>query len=448
MRFTKTSAATIASLILAFTAALSCGEDKKEVELPNGETDECELDEDCDEILGELDQCRTGVCLAGECVVEDLDGVPCDDGDPCTESMCEAGVCESAPIPDCIACSTVADCEPHDDGDPCTGVLECIDGSCQIDPDSIPCGSTNDTDCRMNTCDPTDLSCSMENINEGGTCDGDPAVTCETSWGCSKGRCICECDSTGGCAAGHTCIAGACVLEQGSPCADEPVVTDIDANKYRTVQIGTQCWMAENMRTVTFADGTPIAHVVEPAEWEALEVTEKAYSYYNNNTGGEGEIFGALYTWAAAMNGASSSNASPSGVQGICPDGWHLPSDEEWTALEEHLVANGYNYDETTVENKIAKSLSAAVLWSFNPNEGVVGNDLTLNNRSGFTALPGGHRDGTGSFPHFGNHSRFWTATEENPNTSKTRIISFNRMDLYRDNFNKRNGGYVRCVRD
>ncbi len=110
-------------------------------------------------------------------------------------------------------------------------------------------------------------------------------------------------------------------------------VTDIDLNVYQTVQIGDQIWMAENLKTTRYADGSDIPLVEGSVEWDALTATGKAYCWYDNSTTNR-DIYGGLYTWSAAMNGAASSEANPSGVQGVCPDGWHLPSDAEWKELE------------------------------------------------------------------------------------------------------------------
>jgi len=107
-------------------------------------------------------------------------------------------------------------------------------------------------------------------------------------------------------------------------------VTDYDGNTYNTVQIGNQVWMAENLKVTHYSDGTEIQLVEDKSAWETLSHTDKAYCYYNNISS-NGKTYGALYTWAAVMNGAGSSNTNPGRVQGVCPDGWHLPSDAKWT---------------------------------------------------------------------------------------------------------------------
>ena len=105
-------------------------------------------------------------------------------------------------------------------------------------------------------------------------------------------------------------------------------ITDYDGNIYKIVTIGNQTWMAENLKTTHYTNGTEIQVVEDPTSWYALGNTDKAMCYYNNSTA-NADTYGALYTWAAAMNGAESSSNNPSSIQGVCPTGWHLPSDGE-----------------------------------------------------------------------------------------------------------------------
>jgi len=110
------------------------------------------------------------------------------------------------------------------------------------------------------------------------------------------------------------------------------ILTDIDGNSYNTVKIGMQIWMAENLKTTKYSNGIEIILVDTEAQWDMLTETDKAYCWYGDNSDNK-SVYGALYTWAAAMNGSTSSSSSPSGVQGICPTGWHIPSDGEWHTL-------------------------------------------------------------------------------------------------------------------
>ena len=170
---------------------------------------------------------------------------------------------------------------------------------------------------------------------------------------------------------------------------------DYDGNKYQAIKIGNQWWMAENLKTTHFANGTEITLVESNSAWDALGYDDKAYCYYNNNENGEVSTYGSLYTWAAAMNGTTSSDNNPSGVQGVCPSGWHFPSDDEWKQLEIHLGmsqadADDFGWRGTNEGSKLAGNAS---LW----DDGDLENDAAFGT-SGFKALPGGNRYDTGDF--------------------------------------------------
>ena len=157
------------------------------------------------------------------------------------------------------------------------------------------------------------------------------------------------------------------LLSCGNPSTsdDGPVtgtVTDIDGNTYKTVKIGDQWWIAENLRTTKYNDGTSIPHVTDSSEWNTL--TTPGYCYYNNTNNADSiRKFGALYNWYTIN------------TKKLAPAGWHVPSDSEWKVLEEYLIANGYNWDGTTDSNKIAKSLAAKTDWKSSNEEGHVGNN-------------------------------------------------------------------------
>ena len=133
------------------------------------------------------------------------------------------------------------------------------------------------------------------------------------------------------------------LLSLGLTTIDAQPVKDIDGNVYPTVTIGSQVWMAKNLETTRYPDGTPILLVDTIPAWDALNESSKAYCWYGDEIKNK-DTYGALYTWAAAMNGAESSDAKPSGVQGVCPTGWHLPSDAEWTEREEYRLTVEYFY--------------------------------------------------------------------------------------------------------
>ena len=206
-------------------------------------------------------------------------------------------------------------------------------------------------------------------------------------------------------------------------------VTDYDGNVYPTVTIDTQVWMAENLKTTHYADGTAIPLVNTTSTWDSLTSTSKAYCWYNDDIGNKA-TYGALYTWAAAMNGAASATANPSGVQGVCPTGWHLPSDAEWTQLTDYLGGvSGGKLKETGTTH-----------WT-SPNTGAT-------NETGFTALPGGVRDYDGNFFSIGNYGFWWSATEFSIGNAWCRRMLYDYSSVIRGNDNKEVGFSVRCVRD
>lgn len=222
-------------------------------------------------------------------------------------------------------------------------------------------------------------------------------------------------------------------------------LTDYDGNSYQTIQIGNQLWMAENLRVTHYSDGTAIPLVEDKADWVALEGTGKAYCWYNNAYGHW--PYGAIYTWTAAMNGAGSSNASPSGVQGVCPDGWHLPSDAEWKELE---ISLGMSQEEADVielrgTDEGSQLAGYSALW----DDGELKNDPAFGS-SGFTARPAGARTATGGdFLSLGTRAYFWSATEADDNTTAyTRNIHYDSTAVYRQYYMKNIGSSVRCVKN
>jgi uncharacterized protein (TIGR02145 family) len=210
---------------------------------------------------------------------------------------------------------------------------------------------------------------------------------------------------------------------------------DNDGNIYKTEKIGKQVWMAENLRTTTFNDGTPIPRITENSEWGDLETP--GYCYYENSKDAEYQKkWGALYNWYAVQSG------------GLAPKGWRVPTDDDWKLLQNHLVANGYNYDGSKEENKIAKSLAAKTDWKISTDAGAPGNNLEGNNRTGFSALPGGFRSFGGSFGAIGDYGYWWSATEYDAYRAYYRYLSHGYEDLGRGSSGKSCGNSLRLVRD
>jgi uncharacterized protein (TIGR02145 family) len=211
-------------------------------------------------------------------------------------------------------------------------------------------------------------------------------------------------------------------------------VTDADGNVYNTVTIGTQTWTVENLRTTKYNDGTAIPNVTNTTSWRNL--TTPGYCWYNNDATTYKATYGALYNWYAVNTGK------------LAPAGWHVPTDAEWTTLENYLIANGYNYDGTTTGNYIAKAMAAQTNWTTYSTVGTIGCNLSANNRSGFSALPGGYRGVNGGFDDIGYDGGWWSATEGGASDAYGRYLFYNDSYLDRDISFKSCGLSVRLVRD
>ena len=225
----------------------------------------------------------------------------------------------------------------------------------------------------------------------------------------------------------------------GQPCTVAATVTDVDGNIYNTVQIGNQCWMKENLRTTHYASSTEI-----PLGSSATHHDYAAQRYYPNNNAELVGTYGYLYNWAAVMNGASSSTANPSGVQGICPNGWHVPSDAEWTQLTDYVSIHSAYLCNNDISN-IGKALAATTGWNSYTSTCTIGNNPSTNNSTGFSALPAG----LSLSINFGNVADFWSATEETDYLHACiRILRYHEGNVMKYTYYKHYGFSVRCLRD
>lgn len=230
------------------------------------------------------------------------------------------------------------------------------------------------------------------------------------------------------------------VTQDGRPCSGMPTVSDVDGNIYNTVQIGTQCWMKENLKTTKYSDGTSIAL---GSEYSWSDPTP--YLYYPNNDFSMVDSYGYLYNWKAVMRDSSSSDTTnPSGVQGICPTGWHVPSDAEWTQLTDY-VSSQSQY--VCGDSSIAKALADATGWNTSTNTCAVGNDQSANNATGFSARPAGDISDTHYNP-CGFYARFWSSTYYDDSNADYWFLDYDAVDMTGDNINKNSGLSVRCLRD
>jgi uncharacterized protein (TIGR02145 family) len=195
-------------------------------------------------------------------------------------------------------------------------------------------------------------------------------------------------------------------------------VTDKDGNVYKTVIIGTQEWMVENLNVEHYRNGDPIPQVQDADEWAGLKTG--GWCYYENKLS-NGKTYGKMYNWYAVTD-----------PRGFTPEGCHIPSEVEWKQLLDFLGGA-----------KVAGAkLKATTLWtSIKQNDEVT-------NESGFTALPSGKRFKKGSFDNLGKWACFWSSTEVDSGNAISRYLSYGDFIVYRFEDSKSFGFSVRCVKD
>lgn len=233
------------------------------------------------------------------------------------------------------------------------------------------------------------------------------------------------------------------------PCGATTSVTDIDGNTYNTVGINgaSQCWMATNMMTTKYPDGTAITRGPTDATWNG---SDNGYYAYPPNTGNTAEEtmaniqannLGFVYQWSAVMHGASSCNgtgesqpACSSPVQGICPTGFHIPSHHEWTLLEKNVGSNpgAFPYNSTTTG------------W-LGTNEGT---NLKSGGSSGFNGVLAGDRNTDGSFVYRGTYANLWSSTQYPTSNAWFRALGSDYATVNRNHNSKAFGFSVRCLKD
>ena len=193
---------------------------------------------------------------------------------------------------------------------------------------------------------------------------------------------------------------------------------------YNAVLVGNQCWMAENLNYAQHDNGN-------------------SWCYENDES--NCDTYGRLYDWVAVMQGENSSNSNPSGVQGVCPDGWHVPSDEEWKELEMELGMSQSEADDVNERgwNEGSKLAGNDSLWA----DGNLKENSEFGS-SGFIALPGGRPYEDGTFGYLGSYGYWWSSTEYSSTGGWSRSLGYEGSDVFRDDFDKEYGLSVRCIRD
>jgi uncharacterized protein (TIGR02145 family) len=201
-------------------------------------------------------------------------------------------------------------------------------------------------------------------------------------------------------------------------------INDVEGNTYKTIKIGTQIWMAENLRTTKYRNNISIPNISDNTQWQ--NNATGAWSYYNNDATNNNP-YGKLYNWYAVNNS-----------NGICPTGWHVPTDAEWTTMINVLdpnAAGGVN-----VNTAGGKMKSTGTQYWISPNTGAT-------NSSGFSGLSGGERYGV-VFNGIGSFGRWWSSTENKTGNAWYRNLFYLEGDVSRSGNYKSNGCSVRCLRD
>lgn len=198
-------------------------------------------------------------------------------------------------------------------------------------------------------------------------------------------------------------------------------VTDIDGNIYGTVVLGSQEWMTSNLKSLHFSNGDVIPHNFSPSAWSVLNQSSGA-DYYNNDPV-TGATYGVLYNWAAASN-----------INNVCPTGWHVPSNQEWTTLIN--FAGG-----SATAGGLLKERDTAH-WNY-PN-------FNATNFTGFTALPGGLRHNTGGYQYLTDYGYWWTSSQGTANPSFAYNVKMSYADevVLQYESNQRGGFAIRCLKN
>ncbi len=220
----------------------------------------------------------------------------------------------------------------------------------------------------------------------------------------------------------------------GNPCPEMPTITDIDGNTYNTVQIGSQCWMAENLKTTTYRNGVPIPKVTNDADWSNL--TTGAYVWYGNDISWKGP-YGALYNWYATID-----------TNGLCPTGWHVPTYSAWTTLTNFIGGTSSPHGN---ELKSCRQVNSPLGGGCNTSEHprwYEHNTHYGTDDYGFSGLPGGYRYINGTFHFKGGDGLWWSSSGDSSDDAFDFDLDFDYGSVGGGSYPKRAGFSIRCVRD
>lgn len=223
---------------------------------------------------------------------------------------------------------------------------------------------------------------------------------------------------------------------------DEYLLTDIDGNVYHTVKIGDQWWMAENLRTSRYRNSDEIPTGLDNTTWE--NDTTGAYAIYPDSLidGLDGDeqvvaAYGKLYNWYVATD-----------ERGLCPEGWHVPSDDDWKQLEMYLGITRQQADDTGWRGTDEGGKMKSTRTKLESHPGWRSPNTDATNESGFSGLPGGFRHSGGNFDLIGMLGSWWSSTETMPDFGWSRYLYYETSNVGRFSSFERFGRSVRCIKD
>ncbi len=222
-------------------------------------------------------------------------------------------------------------------------------------------------------------------------------------------------------------------ISNGLPCPGMPTVTDFDGNIYQTVLIGSQCWMAENLKTTYYQNGTPIPNETNNSSWSNL--TTGSYAWYDNDISWK-ESYGALYNWYTTVD-----------TNGLCPSGWHIPTHDEWTELTDFIGGTGSPHGNELKSCRMVNSPLDSICNIYEHPRWDSSNQYGTDDY-GFSGLPGGVRDFFGNFNNIGMNGIWWSSTESSSYYVWRCALDYDFGYVTVCNSHKRSGFSVRCLKD
>lgn len=250
-----------------------------------------------------------------------------------------------------------------------------------------------------------------------------------------------------GYSSGQKCATTEGILNRKcDPCAGQKIAQDIENNSYSLVFIGEQCWFAENLKTTKYNDGNNIPNITDPAEWNLL--SNPAYVWYGNDINNK-DIYGALYNWYAVD------------TEKLCPSGWSVPSNDDWTNLINYIVAETDAISSTAARwLKSCRYTSGANSTTYcsecestepcptssHPRWSYYNNHYGINAYD-FSVLPAGYRLADGSFNALGGIARLWSSSEDGVN-ARYSLFFADHSEVYQYSQNLISGHSVRCLKD